>query len=817
MNAMKWSDYQLAIYDAVRASDSLLIEAVAGSGKTTTLVEAIRHVPPGGKVAFLAYNKAIAIELGRRVDPQQARCMTLHAAGWNAWRQHLAWDAGDCRVDKRKYGKTNDIVGELLSWNERKANPTIARVVALAKAAGIVPLYRPDDGTNWGDNLHAKGLVDDTDDAWLDLMDHHGISPDDCQLELARRVLAESIARSREVVDFDDMLYLPVVAGAAFERFDTVFVDEAQDLSGIQHVMLERMAAAGGRVVAVGDRHQCQPPGAKIRIPGGCCVPIESLKDGDLVVSVDFSHSCFKASGDKIKVCSRGYIGNIIEIVSAGRHSRYTPNHVCVANPKPLERMYAVYLMEKNKRFRIGSTLMGVRSGSGIRTRMLSEDATRLWVLSLHSSKADACFEEAMLGATYGIPERTFVSQTADGKMGLNQSLLDRFWASIPPTNVANGLKLLAKFGREFDHPLVSRGTVHRFKTRRPSEIEACNLMTGMLVLHSEDTVHYKKHQWKPIDVVLRYKYDGPVYSLDVENKHSYIADGIATHNSIYGFRGAHASSMDALKDRFQCRELPLSVSYRCPLAVVDHARQWCPQIEAAASAAAGLVEGSGGEPAAWQLQQYAPGDAILCRVNRPLVATAFRLIGARVPARVLGRDIGQGLAALAKKLAGALHPGAAGFKAGMLDALAAYRTRERERLVRRKQWAALAALYDRVATLGIFVAELGAGAGAAELVVEIESLFGDAGAAGEAGWRGVTLTTVHKAKGLEWPRVFILDAGEWMPGPWARRGWELAQEDNIRYVAATRAMKELRYVSSHEAVADDTEIQVEVLDDKGE
>lgn len=531
MNAMKWSDYQLAIYDAVRdTSDSLLIEAVAGSGKTTTLVEAIRHVPPGGKVAFLAFNKAIAAELGRRVDLRQARCMTLHSAGWNAWRQHLAWDAGECKVDG---GKVQQVIRDTLTWDERKANPALGKVVGLAKASGIVPAM---PSSYVGDTVsYLNGLAPDDDDTWLDLMDHHGISPDDCQLELARRVLAESIARSREVVDFDDMLYLPVVAGAAFERFDTVFVDEAQDLSGIQHVMLERMAAVGGaasiaafgRVVAVGDRHQ-----------------------------------------------------------------------------------------------------------------------------------------------------------------------------------------------------------------------------------------------------------------------------------AIYGFRGAHASSMDALKDRFACRELPLSVSYRCPLAVVDHARQWCPQIEAAASAAAGLVEGSGEEPAAWQLRQYAPGDAILCRVNRPLVATAFRLIGARVPARVLGRDIGQGLAALAKKLAGALHPGAAGFKAGMLDALAAYRTRERERLVRRKQWAALAALDDRVATLGIFVAELGAGAGAAELVAEIESLFGDAGAAGAAAWRGVTLATVHKAKGLEWPRVFILDAGEWMPGPWARRGWELEQERNIQYVAATRAGRELRYVSSHEAVA---------------
>src|SRR5262249_29639355 len=65
---MRWSQYQQAIFNAVRDSrESLLVEAVAGSGKTTTIVEAINYVPEGESVCFLAFNKSIATELGWRV------------------------------------------------------------------------------------------------------------------------------------------------------------------------------------------------------------------------------------------------------------------------------------------------------------------------------------------------------------------------------------------------------------------------------------------------------------------------------------------------------------------------------------------------------------------------------------------------------------------------------------------------------------------------------------------------------------------------------------------------------------------------------
>lgn len=236
---MNWSPYQRDIFDAVANSDSsLLIEAVAGSGKTSTIVEAINYVPAGQSVCFVAFNKSIADELQRRVKRPGAQCMTLHSAGWAAWRNSLGWDSNLCKVDT---GKTFAIMKELMTWKERERwGETTRKLVGLGKQAGIVPkdgftLLVIPPATSY------IGLAEDTDEVWEAICDHYGIDFSEVKLELVRKVLAKGIEIGRESVDFDDMLYLPIVAGVPFSKWDVVFVDEAQDLSGIQIEMLGRM------------------------------------------------------------------------------------------------------------------------------------------------------------------------------------------------------------------------------------------------------------------------------------------------------------------------------------------------------------------------------------------------------------------------------------------------------------------------------------------------------------------------------------------------------------------------------------------------
>jgi superfamily I DNA/RNA helicase len=60
----------------------------------------------------------------------------------------------------------------------------------------------------------------------------------------------------------------------------------------------------------------------------------------------------------------------------------------------------------------------------------------------------------------------------------------------------------------------------------------------------------------------------------------------------------------------------------------------------------------------------------------------------------------------------------------------------------------------------------------------------------------GIILATVHKSKGLEADRVFILEPEKAkMPHPMAKKPWQIEQEYNLLYVAITRAISELVYV----------------------
>ena len=63
---------------------------------------------------------------------------------------------------------------------------------------------------------------------------------------------------------------------------------------------------------------------------------------------------------------------------------------------------------------------------------------------------------------------------------------------------------------------------------------------------------------------------------------------------------------------------------------------------------------------------------------------------------------------------------------------------------------------------------------------------------------KGIMLSTIHKAKGLENERVFFL-CPELIPSKYATQPWQYEQENHLRYVAITRAKRELIYVGGSE------------------
>lgn len=251
---------------------------------------------------------------------------------------------------------------------------------------------------------------------------------------------------------------------------------------------------------------------------------------------------------------------------------------------------------------------------------------------------------------------------------------------------------------------------------------------------------------------------------------------------AIYAFRGASAEAMDEIGTEFRCEKFPLSVSYRCAKSIVSEARKYVSHIEPHPESPLGLVS----RPNFYQESDFTPDQVILCRNTAPLVSMAFAFIKRGRGVRILGREIGQGLVTLVKKMN-------ASDVDVVSDKLEEFRRREHAKFVRRGQDSAAEALDDRVACINIFIDALDQdNRTLKELIQRIEDLFNDQSNGGL-----LTLCSVHKAKGLEWETVNILDKNLYMPSKYAKQPWQVKQETNLIYVAVTRAKHALRFISS--------------------
>jgi DNA helicase-2/ATP-dependent DNA helicase PcrA len=245
---------------------------------------------------------------------------------------------------------------------------------------------------------------------------------------------------------------------------------------------------------------------------------------------------------------------------------------------------------------------------------------------------------------------------------------------------------------------------------------------------------------------------------------------------AIYGFRGADSNSLDLIAEEFNCIELPLTVSYRCPRSVVAHAQQWVSHIEPAPNAPEGEVVSLG---ANWDPTKiFRAGDLVVCRTTKSLIAQAYRLIRARIPATVMGREIGQGLVALIKRM-----------NAPDLDQLIErvnlFTIREVEKAIAANNESKAQSVQDKSDTLLVIIGSLEEDRRTiADLRGAIEVLFADKANA-------VLFGTIHKSKGREAHRVFWLNSAL-CPSKWARQDWQKQQERNLCYVATTRAIESL-------------------------
>lgn len=294
----QWSSYQLAIFKNIAEGKGHTVAiARAGSGKTTTIMEGLKHVPTKKTCLMVAFNKKIKDELANRA-PHGVEVETLHGYGFRQVRAAFG------RVNLNKYkveGLYRRVFGEEVFDEDKyesldaaqKANDTwfevssaawpviqsLCKTVSLAKA-NLVGLVDEDEEDEAFLGLARKAIED--------IMDTYAIDPgygdetcDRCQGEKSsqrcercggkgtisseekRKEFIENVMwglqeskKLTDVIDFDDMVWFPIVHNLRCWQFDRVFIDETQDLNAAQIELALRACKRDGRIFAVGDDRQ---------------------------------------------------------------------------------------------------------------------------------------------------------------------------------------------------------------------------------------------------------------------------------------------------------------------------------------------------------------------------------------------------------------------------------------------------------------------------------------------------------------------------------------------------------------------------------
>jgi superfamily I DNA/RNA helicase len=249
----------------------------------------------------------------------------------------------------------------------------------------------------------------------------------------------------------------------------------------------------------------------------------------------------------------------------------------------------------------------------------------------------------------------------------------------------------------------------------------------------------------------------------------------------IYGFAGAQADALDQFISDMNMTVLPLTVCWRCPQSVIERAQALVPDIEWAPGAALGTVTDAEALP-----DLMLATDAILCRNTAPLIEAAYALLRKGIACKVEGREIGQGLLRMVNRWK----------RVNTIDQflvkLDDYRARETQKALARGNESKVDEINDRCETL-VHLCNVCLDRRQSQLDdlrAFIETMFANDVA-------GVTtLCTYHRAKGREWSRVFLLEHSKRCPSPWAKQEWQKRQEENLAYVAITRARADLIFVN---------------------
>jgi superfamily I DNA/RNA helicase len=372
----------------------------------------------------------------------------------------------------------------------------------------------------------------------------------------------EKYKKENSLVDFYDCLLRFREAGKPV-AVKVAFIDEAQDLTPLQWEVCQIAFSQCEKICIAGDDYQCQPAGSPVLTQRGH-VGIEYLKPSDKLIVWDRPGQAFYGFQRRSYAYKRSrhyFSGDLIVIDYGGLATAFTPNHRMIV--RWLNRdtsLYCVYLMRRDNNYRIGQCqIFNKNRTTHLAFRMRQEQADALWVIKVSRDRKEIRVAEQVIAAKYGLPQICFT---------WHEDFADEVFKSIDTAYGA--IKCLKDFHLEPMYPLLNDSRI-RTQSGGTSifETEACNIIPEVMAVpvYREDA---RKTYWQQFTMYRR-SYRGYVYGLDVEKYHTYVTNGIVTHNSLFTYAGASPRTLVSLAQRYTA--IKLEKSYRLSQAVYDFAK----------------------------------------------------------------------------------------------------------------------------------------------------------------------------------------------------------------------------------------------------
>lgn len=273
-----------------------------------------------------------------------------------------------------------------------------------------------------------------------------------------------------------------------------------------------------------------------------------------------------------------------------------------------------------------------------------------------------------------------------------------------------------------------------------------------------------------------------------ISNGGKFIAVGDPSQ-AIYGFSGADHEAFNNIKKMPNTDLLPLSITYRCPTQIIEMVRPLNDQIKTYPSNDKGLIIDK------ISYNDIQDGDMILCRQTFPIVSLCMKYLSQGKAAYIIGSDIG-------KSLINAIAKTKRKSEEYIMSNVMARLDLEYEHIVSKQMQlhnltkpeaqnqTPAVSFKEKIEAIESIAGSL---TNPDDVIAKIKTMFSDDNK------KGICLSTIHKAKGLENERVFIL-MQQLMPSKHAKKPWELEQEKNLRYVAYTRAKQTLGFINDYDA-----------------